>query len=227
MKKHRILSLLLSVVVGAGMSVPCAVSVPVIAASAPYVQSDTTMDFTRPQNLTYQVKFTVHGTHANPNIVAGNGAVLRTENVVKKVENGNDTYYFKVRAVGKVGSASAIYTTLPNQKAVRHFIMKVGVPTAASTPSSNKIAVSKNAGTVRAGSYATIGIKGKPNTTYNIDIYYDSGNSKAKRLDTKKSDVSGYVSWTWKVGTRTHAGSHRIVITGGGQTFNTSFTTTR
>lgn len=96
------------------------------AATGPYVESDTTVSFTRPQNETYQVKFTVYGTHANPQIVAGNGSVLQTQNVTKtKDSSGNDVYYFKVKAVGDVGTTSAIYTTLPGQAAVRHFVLTV------------------------------------------------------------------------------------------------------
>lgn len=217
--RKKILPVLLSAIIGLSLSLP--VSAPtVMAANGPYVQSDTTVDFARPRGLTYQVKFTVHGTHVDPHIAAGNGAVLRTENTVKKVENGNDTYYFKVRAAGKVGQTSAIYTTLPGQKAIRHFTMRVG------TPISNAISVTQSAGTVRHGCYATLSIKGKPKTSYAIAIYYDSGSSVAKKLDTKVSDSSGNVSWTWKVGTKTHAGSHNIVVTGGGQQLKTSFVTT-
>ena len=57
-------------------------------------KSDTTVSFTRQQNETYQVKFTVHGTHENPHIAAGNGSVLQTLNVVKtKDSSENDVYY--------------------------------------------------------------------------------------------------------------------------------------
>ena len=71
-------------------------------ATTPYIKSDTTMDFTVTQGQTYAFRFEVIGTHANPNIVSGNSAVLRTEEVKKVVENGNDVYYFKIRATGKV-----------------------------------------------------------------------------------------------------------------------------
>jgi len=98
----------------------------VITVMKPYVESDTTESFTRPQNETYQVKFTVHGTHENPQITAGNGSVLQTQNVVKtKDSSGNDVYYFKVKAIGNPGTISAIYTNLPGQSAVRHFIITV------------------------------------------------------------------------------------------------------
>lgn len=88
--------------------------------SQPYVESDTTVNFTLDQNKTYSYKMTVHGTHANPQIAAGNGNILRTESVTHTTANGNDVYYFKVRAIGKQGDATGVYTTLPNQNPVRH-----------------------------------------------------------------------------------------------------------
>lgn len=120
-KAGKAISVLMAAVLAAGVSAPAAF------AAAPSVQSDTTMDFTVGKGNTYAFKFTVIGNHSNPQIAAGNGAVLRTENTVKKVENGNDTYYFKVRAIGSCGQESAVYTTLPGQSAVRHCKIKVGV----------------------------------------------------------------------------------------------------
>lgn len=98
------------------------------ASDIPYVKSDTTMDFTVTQAQTYAFRFEVIGTHANPNIATGNGVVLRTEEVKKVVENGNDVYYFKVRTTGNVGEASAVYTTLPGQDPVKHCTIRVGPP---------------------------------------------------------------------------------------------------
>lgn len=99
--------------------------------TAPYVESDTTVNFTLESNKTYAYKLTVHGSHSNPKIAAGNGKVLRTESTVHKVENGNDVYYFKVRAIGKNGEATGVYTTLPGQNAVRH--SDIAIPYSAGT----------------------------------------------------------------------------------------------
>ena len=124
MKTKRVLSVALSAALAFGA---VGATAPAAFAAAPSVKSDTTMDFTVAKGNTYAFKFTVIGSKANPQIAAGNGAVLRTENTVKKVENGNDTYYFKVRAIGNCGQESAVYTTLPGQSAVRHCKIKVGV----------------------------------------------------------------------------------------------------
>lgn len=106
-------------------------SIPVtFAATSPYVESDTTTDFTKQQGDYYWFKFTVKGTHADPKIAAGNGSVLKTGNCVKlKNVNGEDEYRFQVWTIGKPGEASAIYTTLPGQIPTRHCAITVaGAP---------------------------------------------------------------------------------------------------
>lgn len=90
------------------------------------VKSDTTMDFSIRKNSTYTYRFEViapRGTQ--PNITTGNGSVLRTEGCMKRVENGHDVYYVKVRAIGKVGEETGVYTTLPGQQAVRHCKIRI------------------------------------------------------------------------------------------------------
>lgn len=123
MKKRRIVSLLLALAL-----LLCGLPV-AYADTQPYVESDTTADFTKAQGDYYWFKFTVHGTHADPQIAAGNGSILRTGNC-KKLKNakGEDEYRFQVFAVGKPGEASAIYTTLPGQNPVKHCAITVGQP---------------------------------------------------------------------------------------------------
>ena len=120
MKKR---SALLATVLAAAV-VTCSMPLTAAAAdtAAPYVESDTTMNFMVEQGKTYTFKMTVHGTHANPNIAMGNGAVFQTRDVKKTVENGNDVYYFKVLATGKEGEATGVYTTLPDQQPVKHTV---------------------------------------------------------------------------------------------------------
>ena len=85
--------------------------------------------------------------------------------------------------------------------------------------------VAKEAGTVSNGDTATLSIQGKPNTKYRITVYYFSGPSRAQGLKAAVSDDNGEVSWSWKVGTMTAEGEHRIVISGGGEKIETSFRT--
>jgi hypothetical protein len=73
---------------------------------------------------------------------------------------------------------------------------------------------------------ATLKIKGAPNTEYSISVYYSSGASEAKGLEPKQSDSEAYVSWSWKIGGRTKAGDYKVVIKGGGETYETSITIT-
>jgi hypothetical protein len=90
-----------------------------------------------------------------------------------------------------------------------------------------EITITKQPGTVSAGSNASISIQGSPNTSYSITVVYSSGTSTAAGLEPKTSNASGNVSWTWKVGTRTKAGSYSITISGGGVIKRTSFTVVR
>ena len=100
-----------------------------ITVGAPYVKSDTTVDFDVHQGSTYAFRFEIVGRQGlEPNIAAGNGNVLRTEDTQHVVENGHDVYYFKIRAIGNVGEASGVYTTLPGQQAVKHCTIRVSEP---------------------------------------------------------------------------------------------------
>ena len=65
---------------------------------------------------------------------------------------------------------------------------------------------------IKKGSESEIKIKGEPNTSYDIKVYYKSGISKAKELVSKKSDSEGYVSWKWKVSSNTKSGNYKFMI---------------
>lgn len=69
--------------------------------------------------------------------------------------------------------------------------------------------------TVSRGNQATVTIKGEPGKIYTITVYYPSSVSTAKGLEPKAADSNGKVSWSWRIGSRTSEGTHRIVITGG------------
>ena len=77
---------------------------------------------------------------------------------------------------------------------------------------------------IERGDYASIEIKGEPNTTYHIKVKYKSGMSKAKGLGDQDSDSEGYASWSWKVGTNTSLDYRpTITISGGGNTASIQF----
>ena len=65
---------------------------------------------------------------------------------------------------------------------------------------------------IDAGEIQTLTIKGKPDTEYEIKVYYKSSASKADGLEKKKSDSNGNVSWTWKVGTNTASVTAKVDI---------------
>ena len=68
---------------------------------------------------------------------------------------------------------------------------------------------------VSRGSDVTVSIKGLPNTTYDIDVMYSSGASKASGLEDKTSDSEGNVSWTFKVSSNVKVGTYEVKITDG------------
>ena len=79
-------------------------------------------------------------------------------------------------------------------------------------------------GTIQRGSTATVTICAEPNTEYHITVYVKSGQSEANGLEAKTSDGAGYVSWSWKVGSRATGGTYRIVISGCGETKTLEYT---
>lgn len=87
-----------------------------------------------------------------------------------------------------------------------------------------RLAVTQEPGAVSPGDYATVSIKGSPNTEYTCTVTYKSGPSSAEGLGSTMSDSSGNASWTWKVGTRTSSGSWPVDISGGGESVETSVT---
>jgi len=62
------------------------------------------------------------------------------------------------------------------------------------------------------GSIATLTASTLPGAACSVTVYYGSGPSTAAGLGNKLADATGSVSWSWKVGTRTAPGMHRIVV---------------
>ena len=81
--------------------------------------------------------------------------------------------------------------------------------------STNNISLVSLDSPVSKGSDVTISIKGLPNTTYDIDVIYSSGVSKASGLEDKISDNEGNVSWTFKVSSNVKPGTYEVKITDG------------
>lgn len=53
---------------------------------------------------------------------------------------------------------------------------------------------------ISAGEIQTLTIKGEPDTEYTLKVRYSTGFSSAKGLGKAKTDASGKVTWSWKVG---------------------------
>ena len=93
---------------------------------------------------------------------------------------------------------------------------------------STEITIIDYSESVSRGSYAFIKIKGAPNTDYDCEVEYKSGMSEASGLGVKRSDSNGYVSWKWKVGTRTSLDyTPTIYVSGGGDSISVDFDVTK
>lgn len=129
----------------------------------------------------------------------------------------------------ELASSSAVSSSAPDPTSKAEPTVTIAPtprPTATTAPSAPAITILSVSGSVAAGSNATIKAKGKPNTEYDITVYYSSGASTSKDLNPKTSDDSGAVEWTWKVGINTKPGEYRIVISGAGKNIETTFTVT-
>ena len=151
-------------------------------------------------------------------------------------DSGDSTKKVVASVTNDAYSTTAVTTTMKATTArTEKIITKAGVKASTTTTKAagKVITATRNSsdiklvGTTRSaekGENVTIKIQGKPNTEYSISVRYASGGlSKAKGLDDKKSDSSGYVSWTWKIGAKTASGTVDVDILGGGQTLNTTF----
>lgn len=79
---------------------------------------------------------------------------------------------------------------------------------------------------IKRGHTAYMEISGTPGEEYNITVHYASSISKAADLVPKTADENGHVTWQWKVGSRTAAGTYKIIVVGGGDTLETVFIVT-
>ncbi|MEE1056343.1 MAG: hypothetical protein UH239_03750 [Acutalibacteraceae bacterium] len=77
---------------------------------------------------------------------------------------------------------------------------------------------------VSPGGDAFVEIQGKPDTEYNIAVYYNSEAIEANGLENKVSDANGYIRWEWTIGSKTTPGTYKIVINGDGQKKEIEFT---
>lgn len=64
------------------------------------------------------------------------------------------------------------------------------------------------------GEIITCKYYGLPNTQYHITVRYKTKNAEAQGLEDKTSGTDGFVSWTWKIGPGTSAGTFDVTIVG-------------
>ena len=178
------------------------------------VKSDTSVRVSW-DKVTNALKYTVYYS-TDGKTYKSYATTQATYATVKKLTTGKK-YYFAVKAADKSGNKSKY------SKAVTA-TPKISDSTTVKA-SSGSIKVTQSPGTVTNNDYAILRITGKPNTKYTLKVYYSTKVSTAEGTGTKTSDANGIVMWKWKVGANTKAGEHKITISGGGDTLETSFET--
>jgi uncharacterized protein (DUF58 family) len=105
-------------------------------------------------------------------------------------------------------------------------ILIVALALAVTAAASASVRLVSKTSPVKAGANATLTVKVSPSRACSISVYYTTVVSKAKGLN-KKTPKGGRVTWTWKVGSNTIAGRHKIVVScGSAGKLTTSFVTT-
>ncbi|WP_236849710.1 glycoside hydrolase family 25 protein [Caproicibacterium lactatifermentans] len=89
------------------------------------IKSDTNSDFSIVQGKEYTFRFEVVGPQSITPTFTISGSAFRKSGQTQTVENGHDVYYYKIKAVGSAGQASAVYTQLPGQTAVKRCTVTV------------------------------------------------------------------------------------------------------
>lgn len=117
-------------------------------------------------------------------------------------------------------------TTVPETEAITEAQTTSPAPETTAESAESAVTILSVTSPIAPNSNATLTAKGIPGTTYSITVYYSSGPSTAKGLADKTAASDGSLSWEWKVGQRTKAGTYRIVVYGGGETAETTFTVT-
>ncbi|MFT3952743.1 MAG: DUF4236 domain-containing protein [Oscillospiraceae bacterium] len=132
-------------------------------------------------------------------------------------------------AVTTVSGSNPAATTKPTSKTSKSttpvaVTTTKPIATSKHAPAANGALVSVGGTDFFPGESATLSFVGKPTTEYHITVYYASGASSAAGLDAKTSDSDGNVSWTWKIGVRTAAGTYRADVSDGNKTDTFDFT---
>lgn len=77
---------------------------------------------------------------------------------------------------------------------------------------------------VRHEEFASISIIGKPGETYSISSNYKWDGENVTAFVKRRANNDGVATWVWKVRSNTTPGTYPIIITGGNQRLETSYT---
>jgi hypothetical protein len=78
--------------------------------------------------------------------------------------------------------------------------------------------------TLKPGDIGFIKIQGRPNTVYTIDTTFIQNNKTIRVKQVRRSNINGEATFNWVVDSTTLPATHRAIISGGGETLETTHT---
>lgn len=147
---------------------------------------------------------------ANPkyaiiSVGAGNKYGHPVESILKRYqENNTEIYRTDLNGTVKV-IANGNYITINKEPNIAN-VSNIEVP---------NLSLESFTEVVSPNDKASLEIKGVPNTTYSIAVYYKSGKSNAKGLEDKVSDENGLVRFEWTIGSQVTPGVYDVIISDG------------
>lgn len=117
----------------------------------------------------------------------------------------------KERACKVCGDGSSV-TDMPSEATKEPEITTEPEITLSPDTDSDKLTITSWPKTASRNETVSVTIKGKANTKYYIEVNYKTGPSTSKDLDPKTSNANGEITWTWKVGARSAAGTFDIIV---------------
>lgn len=117
----------------------------------------------------------------------------------------------KERACKVCGDGSSV-TDTPSEATKEPEITTEPEITLSPDTDSDKLTITSWPKTASRNETVSVTIKGKADTKYYIEVNYKTGPSTSKDLDPKTSNANGEITWTWKVGARSAAGTFDIIV---------------
>ena len=158
-----------------------------------------------------------------------NQAVSDPTRVVTNAPLKNPTTKTVTNEAPITATTKPLQTTVKTTKAVKTTVATTKKPVVDDVINEKSVGIFMMTKTdpVQIGNYATVYIQGTPDKTYSIDFYESpSVAMKSDKLESKKADANGFVSWSFEIDGKCSLGKRKVVIKeeGSGNYLETSIT---